>query len=69
MSMDPLFQFLFSGGYAGRPALEPTTNAGRYLRQLDRGDRSFQSAGEEIDLELQAALRRAQIVSKREQAA
>jgi hypothetical protein len=66
MSLDPLFQFLYGGGLFGRPALEPTTNAGRYLRQLDRGDQSFKSAGEEIDLELQAALRRAQIVSKRE---
>lgn len=52
----------------GRHSLEPTTNAGRYLRQLDRGEQAFRHAQEHIDPELECALRRVAIVSRRQQA-
>ena len=62
------FESLFADLFGLGSVLQPTTNAGRYMRQLDRGDANFARAQEEIDMELQAALRRVQIVSAREQA-
>lgn len=62
--MDPLS--FFFGGLLGTPRPEPTTNAGRYLRQLENGDRCFRRADEAIEDELACALRRIQLTSARE---
>ncbi|HEL5006657.1 TPA: hypothetical protein UOA91_002895 [Stenotrophomonas maltophilia] len=51
------------------PALrapEPTTNAGRYLQQLDTGDARFTRSGEDVSEELLAGLRRIQITTAKE---
>lgn len=63
---DP-FASLFGGLFSVRP--EPTTNAGRYLQQLDHGDGRFARTGEEVSDELLAGLRRIQIVTAKEQRA
>lgn len=62
--IDP-FSFLFDG-LLGAPRPEPTTNAGRYLRQLENGDRCFRRVDESIEDELTCALRRIQLTSARE---
>lgn len=62
--IDP-FAYIFEG-FFGAPRPEPTTNAGRYLRQLENGDRCFDRAGEAIDDEMTCALRRIQLTSARE---
>lgn len=49
----------------GTPRPEPTTNAGRYLRQLENGDHCFFRAHERIEEELTCALKRIQILSQR----
>lgn len=59
---------IFSALLGGAP-LEPMTNAGRYLGQLDRGDGRFACTGEEISEELLAGLRRIQITSAKEASA
>lgn len=50
------------------PRPEPTTNAGRYLRQLEHGDRCFEGNNRGIDDELTCALKRIQITSSRQEA-
>lgn len=62
---DP-FQSIF-GAFFSAPRLEAMSNAGRYLRQLDRGDTLFERDEMQIDPELQCALRRIQITSARSQ--
>lgn len=56
--------FLLGGLASTGP--EPTTNAGRYLRQLDNGDGRFARASEEVSEELLAGLRRIQITSAKD---
>jgi hypothetical protein len=63
---DP-FASLFGGLFSVRP--KPTTNAGRYLQQLDHGDSRFTRASEEVSDELLAGLRRIQITTAKEQRA
>lgn len=58
------FLSIFSGLLSVRP--EPTTNAGRYLQQLDTGDCLFSRTEESVSDELLAGLRRIQITSARE---
>lgn len=60
---DP-FAYLFGSLLSGRP--EPTTNAGRYLQQLDTGNARFTHSGEDVSEELLAGLRRIQITTAKE---
>ncbi len=50
-------------GFGRAPAPEPMTNAGRYLQQLEEGDRNFAYA---FGDELLAGLRRIQITTSKE---
>ncbi|MCA0196636.1 MAG: hypothetical protein LCH59_00790 [Proteobacteria bacterium] len=61
---DP-FAFLLGGMVGGRGP-EPMTNAGRYLRQLERADLCFQRNDEAVSDEMTCALRRIQLTSARD---
>lgn len=66
MSRRDPFDLIFEGIFGAGPRPEPTTNAGRYLRQLANGDTCFARNSEQVEQELEAAIRRIQIVSRRE---
>lgn len=58
-----LFGMISGGSRYGEP--KPTTNAGRYLKQLKDADDRFDGSRSAISEEMQASLRRIQIWSAR----